>query len=247
MNPPPLLQLKEITKHYRANGHIKAALQQVSFNLYPGEVVALLGVNGAGKSTLFSILGTLIPPSSGQMLWKDHSVYQQLATYRKTLGYCPQKPNLDPALTLKQNLLFAGRYYGMQKDQIEKRMEMLIDQLFLQDAIHQSIKDLSGGYIQRFLLARTLMHNPELIILDEPLVGLDSSIRRLMLSNMKALKDQGKTIIIASHYIEEIESLADRIMIMNKGKILVIDSPKALKDTWNRENLEDVFLHLLNL
>ena len=240
----PLLQLKEITKQYFIRGRIKSVLDRISFDLYPGEIVVLLGINGAGKSTLFSILGTLIPPSSGQMLWENMSVYKQLSVYRKILGYCPQKPNLDPTLTLEKNLVFAGRYYGLEKTLIEQRKEMLIEQFHLEDVVKRPIKELSGGYKQRFLLARTLMHNPQLIILDEPMVGLDSSIRRLMLSSMNALRAEGRTIVLATHYLEEIELLADRVMVLDKGDILAIDSPDQLKKRWKKESLEDVFLHL---
>ena len=242
----PVLQVLEVKKHYLVKGQAREVLRGISFDLFPGEIVSLLGVNGAGKTTLSSILVTLLPPSSGQILWKGGSIYQNLFSYRKIIGYCPQKPNLDPVLTLEQNLLFAGRYFGLHKHLIHARKEKLIEQFQLEKVVHLPLEALSGGYKQRFLLARTLMHDPQIIILDEPTVGLDPSVRHEILEIILSLKKEGKTIILATHYLSEAELLSDRVMVIADGMIRHIDSPDQLKLKWQKPNLEDVFLHLIN-
>ncbi|MGL5262993.1 MAG: ABC transporter ATP-binding protein [Candidatus Rhabdochlamydia sp.] len=240
-----ILQIVAVKKQYLVKGKIEKVLKNISFDFFPGEIVSLLGLNGSGKTTLLSILVTLLAPSSGQIFWKGCSIYKNLFSYRKNIGFSPQKPNLDPVLTLEQNLLFAGRYYGMNKQMIQVRQEKLIKQFGLEKVIHLPLNLLSIGYKQRFLLARTLMHDPSIIILDEPTVGLDPSIRKQIQKIILSLKEEGKTIILATHYLEEAEILSDRILIIDNGMIKQIDSLEQLKNEWQRENLEEVFLHLI--
>src|SRR5579862_3092950 len=236
-----LLRIKNIKKRYGS----KEALKGVSLDIYKGEILGLLGVNGAGKTTLSSIIATLHPPTEGDIECEGVSIYDDIATYRYKIGFCPQKPNLDPALTLEQNLRFSGSYYGMTDAAITERLNFLINQLGLQEYLHQKANVLSGGYKQRFMIARALMHNPQLVILDEPTVGLDPHIRRQLWQQIRDLKQLGVTVILTTHYLDEAEQLSDRVCVLDKGLIKLVDTPDKLKADFNMENLEDVFIALM--
>jgi ABC-2 type transport system ATP-binding protein len=236
-----LLRIKNIKKRYGS----KEALKGVSLDIYKGEILGLLGVNGAGKTTLSSIIATLHPPTEGDIECEGVSIYDDIATYRYKIGFCPQKPNLDPALTLEQNLRFSGSYYGMTDAAITERLNFLINQLGLQEYLHQKANVLSGGYKQRFMIARALMHNPQLVILDEPTVGLDPHIRRQLWQQIRDLKQLGVTVILTTHYLDEAEQLSDRVCVLDNGLIKLVDTPDKLKADFNMENLEDVFIALM--
>jgi ABC-2 type transport system ATP-binding protein len=237
-----LLRLKNVKKSYSS----KEALKGVSFDLYKGEIFSLLGVNGAGKTTLSSIIATLHPLSSGEIEFCGEDIYKNIASFRFQLGYCPQKPNLNNSLTLEDNLKFAGRFYGMSENAIQDRITFLSKQFALNEYLHQKASVLSGGYKQRFMIARSLMHSPKLLLLDEPTVGLDPHIRRQLWSNIKELKNLGVTVLLTTHYLDEAEQLSDRVCILDKGVIKLIDTPDNLKSDFKQKNLEDVFVKLLN-
>ncbi len=236
-----LLRIRNVTKHYGA----KAALKGVTLDIYKGEIVSLLGVNGAGKTTLSSIIATLHPPTSGDILFEEESIYQNLAAYRFQLGFCPQRPNLLSSLTLEENLVFDGRYYGMTEDAIQTRLHKLVKQFGLAEYLSQKASVLSGGYKQRFMIARALMHNPKLILLDEPTVGLDPHIRRQLWDSIKELKREGVTVLLTTHYLDEAEYLSDRVCILDRGVIKLVDTPEKLIEDFKQKNLEDVFLQLM--
>lgn len=237
-----LLRLKNVRKSYAS----KEALKGISFELYKGEIFSLLGVNGAGKTTLSSIIATLHPATSGEIEFCGQDIYKNIVEFRFQLGYCPQKPNLNNALTLEDNLKFAGRFYGMSEDAINERVALLTKQFDLNEYLQQKASVLSGGYKQRFMIARSLMHSPKLLLLDEPTVGLDPHIRRQLWSKIKELKNNGVTVLLTTHYLEEAEQLSDRVCILDKGVIRLIDTPEKLKADFKQKNLEDVFIQLLN-
>lgn len=240
-----LLQIKNIQKKYNTKQGEIEALKDVSLTINYGEILSLLGVNGAGKSTLSGIIATLHPATSGEILFKGESIYNNIESFRSQIGFCPQKPNLKSMLTLEQNLVFAGRYYGLPDDLIHRRIKDLAKQFELEKYLHQSASILSGGYKQRFMIARSLIHNPELIILDEPTVGLDPHIRRALWDVIKELKNQGITVLLTTHYLDEAEKLSDRVCILDKGKIQLIDTPDKLMAQFQQTNLEDMFIELL--
>ena len=237
-----LLDVKNVTKKYGQ----KEVLKGISFQLHAGEIFALLGPNGAGKTTLSSIIATLHPLTSGDILFNGVSIYENMSSYRAHLGFCPQKPNLNASLTLEQNLRFAGRYYGMSEAAIEDRLRVLTMQLSLADYLPCKADILSGGYRQRFMIARCLMHNPKLVILDEPTVGLDPHVRRQLWTIIKELKREGVSVILTTHYLDEAEQLADRVCIIDRGLIKLIDTPKNLLADFKKSNLEEVFLALMH-
>ncbi len=239
------LEIRNIHKIYRCGGISKKALCDISFDLRRGEIFALLGVNGAGKTTLSSIICSLHPPTSGDILWQDKSIYKNLLEYRRQIGFCPQQQNLDPQLTLRENMEFQGRYYGLLKKDLKERIDELFCQFDLQEYAAQKVEQLSGGYRQRFLIARALVHRPDLVILDEPTVGLDPQVRRRLWRAILELKEAGCCVLLTTHYLDEAEILADRVCVMDKGIVKVIESPQKLKNDLQKENLEEVFLHLL--
>ncbi len=236
-----LLRIKNVKKRYDT----KEALKGVSFDIYKGEIFGLLGVNGAGKSTLSSIIATLHPPTDGDIEYEGKSIYNDIASYRFQLGFCPQKPNLNGLLTLEDNLRFAGRYYGMTEAHIDERLKLLMKQFELEEYAKQKASVLSGGYKQRFMIARSLMHNPKLVLLDEPTVGLDPHIRRQLWDKIKELKRQGITVLLTTHYLDEAEQLSDRVCILDKGQVRLIDTPDKLMADFKQKNLEDVFIELM--
>lgn len=240
-----LLRIQNVTKRYINGKKTNDALKGVSLDIHKGEIFGLLGVNGAGKTTLSSIIATLHPPTSGEVLFEERSIYKNLAAYRTQLGFCPQRPNLDDDLTLEENLRFAGRYYCLPEETISQRIEKLVNQFELGPYLDQKSGVLSGGYKQRFMIARSLIHNPKLLLLDEPTVGLDPHIRRQLWGKINELKNDGVTIILTTHYLDEAEKLSDRVCILDKGNIKLIDTPEKLLSDFKKQNLEDVFLALM--
>ncbi len=238
------IKIVSVKKEYTTDQGVKHALKGVSLDIYQGEILGLLGVNGAGKTTLSSIIAGIHPATSGDILYQDRSIYDDIVGYRRHVGFCPQKPNLDLTLSLEENLFFAGRFYGIPATEVKERVKTLIEQFNLQEYAQQKASVLSGGYKQRFLIARSLIHHPQLIILDEPTVGLDPQISRDLWQHILWLKARGSSIILTTHYIEEAEELSDRVCIIDAGEIKVIDTPSNLKKLHNSDRLEDVFLLL---
>jgi len=241
-----LLQIRNIKKQYKQKGQKPIdALKGVTLDIYNDEVITLLGVNGAGKSTLSSIIATLHPPTEGDIIFENKSIYDDLVNYRSHLGFCPQKPNLDGFLTLEQNLRFAGRLHRMTEANINLRLEKLVKQFELGEYLGYKADVLSGGYKQRFMIARSLMHSPKILLLDEPTVGLDPHIRRQIWTIIRALRQEGVTVILTTHYLDEAEVLSDRVCILDSGLVKLIDTPAKLLSDFKKNNLEDVFLALM--
>ncbi|MBF5059869.1 ABC transporter ATP-binding protein [Candidatus Neptunochlamydia vexilliferae] len=241
------LQIEKVSKTYfKKRRVVKEALKGVSLDLFQGEVLGLLGVNGAGKTTLVSILATLHPPTGGEVLWKGESIYKSLLPYRAVVGYCPQRPNIEKQLSLGENLVFSGRCYGLSKKEALVRKEELAKRFKLEEYLDANIDEVSGGYKQRFLIVRALMHRPQLVILDEPTVGLDSHIRRELWEVIADLRKEGITVILTTHYLDEAEYLSDRICLIHEGTIRTIDTPENLKKQHKKNNLEEVFLKFVD-
>ncbi|MFT6765518.1 MAG: ABC-2 type transport system ATP-binding protein [Alteromonas naphthalenivorans] len=240
-----LLDIKGVTKRYQSKNLSVEALKGVDLKIFEGEVFSLLGVNGAGKTTLSSIIATLHPATSGDILKDGISIFDNVVEYRRTIGLCPQSPNIDMGLTLEENLRYSGRYYGMDSEKIEERITYLMKR-FGMEKYAKSLGDiLSGGYKQRFMIARSLMHEPKLVILDEPTVGLDPHVRRDIWEVIKDLKKDGTTVLLTTHYLDEAEKLSDRVCLLDRGVIQLIDTPENLKAAHGKANLEDVFVKLI--
>lgn len=236
------LSITNVVKTYIKNKQPLHALNDVSLDIHEGEIFGLLGVNGAGKTTLSSILATLHPVTSGDILFKGKSIYKDVYAYRKQLGFCPQYQNLDPLLTVRQNLEFAGRYYLLSEEHIKHRVNELLVNFELSRYEHFKIDALSGGNKQRVLIARAMLHKPALILLDEPTVGLDPDIRKKLWDMIKQLKKEGVTIILTTHYLDEAEYLSDRICILHRGKVIKIESVAELMRAGEGKKLEEIFI-----
>jgi len=240
-----LIKVQNLKKYFHEKHQTIKALNDVSLDILAGEVIGLLGVNGAGKTTLSSIIATLHPPTSGDIIYNEKSIYEDINEYRRIIGFCPQKPNLNNDLTVEQNLLFAGRFFGLAETLVRAKCDELVQKFDLGKYLKSSPDILSGGYKQRVVIARALMSSPKLVILDEPTVGLDPHIRHGLWENIRELKDNGVTVILTTHYLDEAEILSDRICILDKGVIRLIDTPENLKTTYHRSKLEDVFMELM--
>lgn len=207
------VQVTDLAKRY---GKVQA-LDRVSFAIRPGEIFALLGPNGAGKTTLIRILTGLTRAGGGTF------------TVRGQAGVAPQSVNLDYDLSARQSLLIHGLLYGMTKKEIRLRTRELLDYTELQDKADAPVRQLSGGMKRRLLLARALLHHPTVLFLDEPTVGLDPHIRRRLWSLIKQIQQQGTTILLTTHYIEEAEKLAGRVALLDHGRLVALDTPEVLK------------------
>lgn len=241
-----LLEIKNVKKVYTEKDRTITAVKGASFNLNKGEVFGLLGTNGAGKTTLSSIISSLHPPTEGEVIFEGQSIYNDLIDYRKKIGYCPQKHNLGDSLTVEEILTFSGHFYGMQKDDTKQRVNQIITWLDLEKYRSMTADKLSGGYKQRVLIGRSLVHNPALLILDEPTAAMDPQIRRQIWKIIEDLRKQSVTIILTTHYLDEAEKLCDRVCFMKDGNIVAIETPKDFLAKFSKANLEDVFLHLVD-
>lgn len=242
-----MIFIKNLTKSYFSKGKVIAsALRGIDLEIREGEILTLLGVNGAGKTTLSSIIASLHPPTSGDVIWNDKSIFDQLSAYRYNVGLCPQKPNLDRRMNLEDNLFYSGLSFGMSDRDAKARTNELMDQFNLGTYAKALAFTLSGGYRQRFLIARTLMHSPKLVILDEPTIGLDPHVRHKLWDTIRELKQDGTTVLLTTHYLDEAETLSDRVCIIDNGQIKLIDTPKALLESYKQKNLENVFIHLID-
>jgi ABC-2 type transport system ATP-binding protein len=207
------------------------ALAGISFEIRPGEVFGLLGPNGAGKSTTIGILTTRIRPTAGRAFIGDYDVWQQQTPAKRLIGVVPQRPNLDFALTAREILLFHGAYFGQSAREREKRATDLLERFKLTDRADQMVRGFSGGMMQRLSIARAMMHDPEVLFLDEPSAGLDPQTRLLLWDLIRDYNRQGKTIVLTTHYMDEADALCGRLAIIDHGKIIAQGTPADLKSS----------------
>lgn len=241
-----LLQVNDIKKDYLcSDGTTTHALRGVTLDIREGEVLGLLGANGAGKTTMASLLVTLHLPTAGEILFKGQPIYDDLYAYRRQIGYCPQKANLYSRLTIRENLMFAGRFFGMPEDEIKARSEELIERFSLTPYVNQHMDALSGGYKQRASIARAMIHSPRLIFFDEPTVGLDPHIRRQLWREIEGLKNDGVAVVLTTHYLDEAEYLSDYVYFIDKGRMKASGSPSELKTFHQKGTLEEVMVKLM--
>jgi lipooligosaccharide transport system ATP-binding protein len=234
-----IVTAQDLTKDY---GVVKA-VRHVSFAIAPGECFGFLGPNGAGKTTVMRIISCFLPPTSGAVTVFGLDVTKEPARIKARIGVMPQEDNLDPDLSVFENLVVYARYFDIPKKASLPLVSELMEFVELQDRGRMSIKDLSGGMKRRLMLARSLVNTPELLILDEPTTGLDPHSRRAVWERLNQLKFRNTTQLLTTHYMEEAERLCDRVAIMDSGRIVTIDSPRNLM-LEHGGNLEDVYLKL---
>lgn len=242
----PIIEVKNLVKTY---GSLQA-VNDISFSVLPGEIFGLLGPNGAGKSTTLEIVETLREKTSGEVRVCGFSLDKQAASIKQVIGVQLQSSGYYPGLNLVQLIeLFAG-LYGCRVNPIE-----ILSLVNLQEKAKAKVKELSGGQRQRFSIATTLVNQPRIIFLDEPTTGLDPQARRSLWELIRSIQQQGTTIVLTTHYMDESEYLCDRIAIMDKGNIIALDTPDRMidqliqtgferKKEMKAANLEDVFIQL---
>ncbi len=228
-----------LTKDY---GNLRA-VDNIDFNIKKGECYGFLGPNGAGKTTVMGIIYCYMPPSSGTVKVFDLEVTANPSKIKSRLGVMPQDNNLDPDLSVFENLIVYARYFDMLKEDSKRKALELLEFVELSEKADVSIKELSGGMKRRLLLARSLINDPEILILDEPTTGLDPHSRHSVWEQLDLLKSKGMTLLLTTHYMEEAENICDRVALMEAGKINTIDTPAALMSK-HGGNLEDVYLKL---
>jgi len=205
------------------------ALDSLDLDIRAGEFFGLLGPNGAGKTTAIGILTTRILPTSGKATVAGADVVEDSARVRQTIGVVPQRPNADLSLNVLENLQFHAAYFGISCDVATKRAYELLERLGLADKAGSKMSEMSGGQQQRLMIVRALMHEPDIIFLDEPTVGLDPQARLDLWEILRDLHKRGRTIVMTTHYMDEADRLCDRLAIVDRGKLLALDTPRTLK------------------
>jgi ABC-2 type transport system ATP-binding protein len=205
------------------------ALAGVSLEVIPGEIFGLLGPNGAGKSTTVGILTTRVRPSGGQAWIADHDVWKDQVAVKRLIGVVAQRPNLDFSLTAREILSFHGAYFGLGAHERTKRANALLERFKLTDRADQLVRGFSGGMMQRMSIARAMMHDPQVLFLDEPSAGLDPQTRLLLWEIIREYNQAGKTILLTTHNMEEADALCQRLAIIDHGKVIALGSPRELK------------------
>jgi len=205
------------------------ALDALDLAVAEGEFFGLLGPNGAGKTTTIGILTTRVRATSGEGFVHGTNVMRDPSGARRLIGVVPQRPNADRGLNVIENLVFHASYFGIARDAATKRADQLLEQLGLADKRDSKVDQLSGGQQQRLMIARALSHDPRVVFLDEPTVGLDPQARLSLWDILRDLHKQGSTIIMTTHYMEEADKLCDRLAIVDQGKLLALDTPEKLK------------------
>jgi lipooligosaccharide transport system ATP-binding protein len=209
------------------------ALDGLDLLVAPGDVTGFLGPNGAGKSSTMRMLGCVSPPTAGELTILGLDPVADGSAIRARLGVVPQEDTLDVELTVQENLLIYGRYFGLPRQLIRERTARLLEFVQLSDRAADHVEPLSGGLKRRLTIARSLINEPDILLLDEPTTGLDPQARHVVWDRLFRLKQQGVTLILTTHYMDEAEQLCDRLVVMDHGKIAAEGSPRELIDTYS--------------
>jgi ABC-2 type transport system ATP-binding protein len=236
------LHIEDLTKRYATGVE---ALHCVSLDVDAGEFFGLLGPNGAGKSTLIHCATGLAQPTSGTIRVFGHDAIGDYGEARQAVGLAPQELNLDWFLTVEETLDYHAGYFGMPKRERRERARELIETFSLADKRNERTRTLSGGMKRRVILARALMHRPRLLILDEPTAGVDIELRLELWHYVQRINQEGTTILLTTHYLEEAEQLCDKIAFINEGKIVAQGSSAELAASYGVASLEDAYLALV--
>jgi ABC-2 type transport system ATP-binding protein len=235
-----MLEARCLTKHY----DYITAVRQVSFSIRPGEILGYLGPNGAGKSTTVKMLTGLIEPSDGQILYKNGSIYDDLAGFQRVIGYVPEEAHLYPHLSGREYLQLVGRLRGIPRRILEPKMDELLRLFSLWEDRFTTLSSYSKGMRQKILLSAALMHNPEVLILDEPFSGLDVTSALMLRRLLSGLARQGKIILYSSHVLEVVEKVCSQVLILRHGEVVAYDSITRLRELMQQPSLEGVFAQL---
>jgi lipooligosaccharide transport system ATP-binding protein len=234
--PDALITASGLTKHFGDT----VAVDGIDFHVWAGESFGFLGPNGAGKTSAMRMIGATSPITAGDLDVLGFDPETEGPQLRARLGVVPQEDNLDQELTVTENLLMYGRYFGLRRDVIDARIAELLEFAQLTEKKDSKVEALSGGMKRRLTIARGLINDPDLLILDEPTTGLDPQARHILWDRLYRLKQQGVTLIITTHYMDEAEQLCDRLVIMDHGKIVAEGSPRSLIQDHSRPEVVEL-------
>lgn len=238
-----IMELQDMRKSYNK----VEVLKEISFRVQTGDIIGLLGPNGAGKSTLTKVIAGIEKADSGVVLFHGENIQKNAINFKKRLGVVPQDIALYEDLSAYDNVKFFGSLYGYKGLELQNRIEEVLNFVGLWDRRKESPSKFSGGMKRRLNIACSVVHSPEILIMDEPTVGIDPQSRNHIMHLIRTLQERGTTVIYISHYIEEIEELCNRVIIMDYGKLLVDDEKDIIKKRYydkGCENLESIFLTL---
>ncbi len=235
-----MLEVRGLIKRYNRI----PAVDGVTFTIRPGEILGYIGPNGAGKSTTVKVLTGLIEPTDGEIFFNGRDVHEDWIGFQRRMGYVPEEPHLYPHLTGREYLQLVGRLRGLSRSVLEPRMDQMLRLFSLWEDRYSPLSSYSKGMRQKILLSAALLHDPELLILDEPFSGLDVNTALVLRSLLRALADNGKTILYSSHVLEVIEKVCLAVVILRKGKVVAYDAIERLRDLMQQPSLEGIFAQL---
>jgi ABC-2 type transport system ATP-binding protein len=235
----PVVAIRRVSKRFGS----LIALDRVDLDIRAGEIFALLGPNGAGKTTLISIVAGLLRASEGEVRVLGRDVVRDYRFTRRAVGLVPQEINFDPFFTVEEALRIQAGYFDVRLS--EARLAEILEALDLAAKRRTNARALSGGMKRRLLIGKALVHDPRVLFLDEPTAGVDVELRRSLWRYVRSLRDRGTTIVLTTHYLEEAEALADRVGVIDHGKLLVVEEKEALLARHGGGSLEEVFLRLV--
>ena len=245
MSNPAIIEIQNLTKTFKHA--TEPAVNGISFSIKRNEIFGLLGPNGAGKTTTISILCGLFPPTSGKVVIDGKDLHTELSSIKNIVGIVPQDIALYPTLSARENLAFYGSMYGLHGKNLKDKIDTWLQKLGLTEASKRKISTYSGGMKRRVNLIAGVLHNPKILFLDEPTVGVDVQSRNVIIEHLKEINATGTTIIYTSHHMEEAQNFCTRVSIIDQGKILIEGTPADLiRDNAGSTNLENVFLNLTN-
>ena len=237
-----MLAVQRLRKRYGG----LTAVRDLSFEVRPGEVFGLLGPNGSGKSTTVKVLTGLLAPTDGRVLLDGRDVLTDLLAYKSTLGYVPEEPHLYTYLTGPEYLQLVGRLRRIPDDRLTTKIDQFLELLGLWDDRYQTLSQYSKGMRQKILIAAAVLHNPRVVILDEPFSGLDVTAARVLKAFVRALADHGKIVVFSSHVLEVVEQVCSRVVILKDGAVVGHDSVGNLRETLRLPSLDAVFAALVS-
>ena len=240
-----MIEIEKLYKKYK-NADV-FALEDFNLTIKSNEIHGVLGPNGAGKTTLMSILSGLINPTSGKVSIQGKELQKDLNKIKSLIGIVPQEYALYPTLTARENLLFFGKIYKVPSNILNDKINLLAERIGMNKFLDKKIESFSGGMKRRINLLAGILHQPEILFLDEPTVGVDIQSKLILLEYLKELNQQGMTIVYTSHHMAEAEDFCTRITIMNLGKAIITEETKKLIQEHNAHNLEEVFVSLTKL
>jgi ABC-2 type transport system ATP-binding protein len=236
-----MLEARGLVKRYGS----LCAVDDVSFTVRPSEVLGYLGPNGSGKSTTVGMLVGLVQPTRGHVLFDGRDIWDDIVGYRRRVGYVPEEPSLYPYLTAREYLELIGRLRGLPERLLDRRITALLGLFSLEADSLSPLSSYSKGMRQKVLISAALLHDPDLLVFDEPMSGLDAGSAMVFRHLVKALARGGKTVLYSSHELETVERVADRVVVLHQGRMVAHDSVERLRALMQLESLEDIFSQLV--